>query len=913
MDAVPPGREHETAVLVSALDDACAGQGTAVLVVGEAGIGKSTLLGALLDAAEHRGLPALLGRASPDLGSPAFWPWTRLLGSPAARDRGLDPAVLDLAVAAEGPEASDARARFRAVADTADALAAAADAGLVVAVEDVHAADEASLTLLRHLAGEVVATRGPALLLVATSREPVPEGLDEAVPVVLRPGRLGREAVRELLRRRDGHEPDEAGVDTLLHVSAGHPLHLRELLRAPEVHAGAVASLVRRRVAGLSPGATDLLATAAVAGEEVELGLLGAPEPAVLAEVLAAGLLHADPRDAGRMRWSHALLRAACRDGLPAARRRAEHGRLADALPATRTGEVARHRLAAAVSPEGRAAAAAACRAAAESATARRAPDDAAGWYRRALDVTDDPELRTELRLALARALVRADRTTDAIDEAAAVLDAAEPAGRADLAAGAAVVVRGIGPDLVAGRIEGLVQRAGALLAGEDSARRARVLAQEAMVAAVRGRPDEAAEISARALAMADRHEHEPEGVDAVLHALHARYEVCGGPGHVDARLAVGRRTIALGQATQRPEALVWGHVWRIDDAFELGATDVVDVGIEALGAVADRLGGSLARWHELRARAARAHLVGRYEDAFVLAGRFRDVGRRSQDPTAEPLYEAFVSLLHRDLGSLAAWRPGGEAFARMRHLPIFWATAGVAYLDRGDEELARTLYDELRPHLFAVPHTNRWRPVACCGSELAVAFGDTEVVGAVLAQLRPHTALRGDSSTGCPGPVARFAAAAARHVGEHDEAVRLAEQAVTSDRRLGAVPGLARSDLELGRSLASRAGTGDRERARGVLDEARTVARRLGLRPTLEGASALLAELTGLGPGAGSLTARERETVALVVTGLANREVAARLVISERTVESHVRHALAKLGLHNRTQLAAWAADALS
>ncbi|HSK59307.1 MAG TPA: ATP-binding protein, partial [Actinomycetospora sp.] len=55
MDTVPPGREHETAVLVSALDEARAGHGAAVLVVGEAGIGKSTLLGALLDAAESRG------------------------------------------------------------------------------------------------------------------------------------------------------------------------------------------------------------------------------------------------------------------------------------------------------------------------------------------------------------------------------------------------------------------------------------------------------------------------------------------------------------------------------------------------------------------------------------------------------------------------------------------------------------------------------------------------------------------------------------------------------------------------------------------------------------------------------------------------------------------------------------------
>ncbi|MFC5141342.1 ATP-binding protein [Actinomycetospora rhizophila] len=910
MHPVPPGREHETAVLVAALDDARAGRGAAVLVVGEAGIGKSTLLGAVLDAAEHRGVPALLGRASADLGTPAFWPWLRLLGSPAARGRGLDPSVLDLGGAAT--EGSDARARFRAMADTADTLAGAADGGLVVAVEDVHAADEASLALLAHLTGEVVATRGPSLLLVATTREPVPAGLEAAVPVVLRPGRLGRDALRELLRRRDGAEPDEAAVDTLLRVSAGHPLHLRELLRAPEVHAEAVAPLVRRRVALLSPAARDLLATAAVAGDEVELDVLDEHGPAALAEVLAAGLLGEDPRDAGRVRWSHALVRAACRDGLSTARRREEHRRLADALPPARVGEVAGHLVAAADSPEARAAASEACRAAAQDATARRAPDDAAAWYRRALDVTDDPVGRAEVRLALARALVRADRTTDALDEADAVLDAAERAGRADLAAAAAVVVRGIGPDLVAGRIEGLVERAGALLADEDSARRARVLAQEAMIAAVRGRRDEAAETSARALAMADRHAGDSEGVDAVLHALHARYEVSGGPDLVADRLAVGRRTIALGATTRRPEALVWGHVWRIEDAFELGSLDVVDAGVEALGAVADQVGGTLARWHELRARAARAHLVGRYDEAFRLARRFRELGRRTQDPTAGPLFEAFVSLLHRDLGTLPSWHPDEAAMAATRHFPVFWATGGVAFLDRGDEDLARTLYDELRPQLFDVPLTGRWRPIICCGSELAVAFDDTEVLRAVHAQLQPHTALRCDSATGAPGPVARFATRVARHLGDHDDAVRLAEQAVASDRRLGAMPGLARSALELGRALAARGGAADRDRARRALDESRTVARRFGLRPTHEGAAALLAELTGLGPGAGSLTARERETVALVVTGLANREVAARLVVSERTVESHVRNALAKLGLHNRTQLAAWATEAL-
>jgi DNA-binding CsgD family transcriptional regulator len=57
-------------------------------------------------------------------------------------------------------------------------------------------------------------------------------------------------------------------------------------------------------------------------------------------------------------------------------------------------------------------------------------------------------------------------------------------------------------------------------------------------------------------------------------------------------------------------------------------------------------------------------------------------------------------------------------------------------------------------------------------------------------------------------------------------------------------------------------------------------------------------------------LSARELEVVELVADGLANKAVAARLHLSVRTVESHVRHALAKLGLDNRTQLATWARE---
>jgi predicted ATPase/DNA-binding CsgD family transcriptional regulator len=62
--------------------------------------------------------------------------------------------------------------------------------------------------------------------------------------------------------------------------------------------------------------------------------------------------------------------------------------------------------------------------------------------------------------------------------------------------------------------------------------------------------------------------------------------------------------------------------------------------------------------------------------------------------------------------------------------------------------------------------------------------------------------------------------------------------------------------------------------------------------------------------PDGGELTAREREIAALVASGLSNRDVAARLVISKRTVDAHVNHIFAKLGLSSRVQLTIWLRD---
>ncbi|MGZ4665344.1 MAG: response regulator transcription factor [Frankiaceae bacterium] len=89
-------------------------------------------------------------------------------------------------------------------------------------------------------------------------------------------------------------------------------------------------------------------------------------------------------------------------------------------------------------------------------------------------------------------------------------------------------------------------------------------------------------------------------------------------------------------------------------------------------------------------------------------------------------------------------------------------------------------------------------------------------------------------------------------------------------------------------------------------MQEAAATFRRLDMPGRLAEATALADRLASRRPD-DPLTAREREIVALVSAGMSNKAIADKLVLSERTVETHVRNVLTKLSLSRRTQLATW------
>jgi DNA-binding NarL/FixJ family response regulator len=140
---------------------------------------------------------------------------------------------------------------------------------------------------------------------------------------------------------------------------------------------------------------------------------------------------------------------------------------------------------------------------------------------------------------------------------------------------------------------------------------------------------------------------------------------------------------------------------------------------------------------------------------------------------------------------------------------------------------------------------------------------------------------------------------------GRLDEAVDRFEEALAVDGRTGARPAVVHDRVGLAGALLERGSPDDARRARVLLRQAMEEGRRLGMPGPVRTAASLAQRLATAERNADPLTEREREIAGLVAAALTNRQIAGRLVLSERTVESHVRNILAKLGLANRTEIA--------
>ena len=180
------------------VDRARDGRGGAVVLVGEPGVGKTTLAERVTELAATTGATVAWGRCL-DGAAPAYWPWLQLLRE--LPDGDAVGAARRRLAGDEGSVTEGSAARFHAYELVLAAFREASTTGpLVVVVDDLHAADDASLALLQLVAGDLWRL---AVLVVATLRDTERSpGLDQTLGVLFRHRGVERLAVPML-------EPDE--------------------------------------------------------------------------------------------------------------------------------------------------------------------------------------------------------------------------------------------------------------------------------------------------------------------------------------------------------------------------------------------------------------------------------------------------------------------------------------------------------------------------------------------------------------------------------------------------------------------------------------------------------------------------------------------------------------------------------
>jgi predicted ATPase len=858
------GREAEFGELVAALDDAREGRGLVFFLTGEPGIGKTRLMQELTRIARERGFQVAAGRCWEEGGAPAYWPWIQAVRQLGGDFEGLTPG----AKGSVDPET----ARFRLFDAAGRFLVGRAGVQpLVILLDDLHAADAASLVLLRFVS-ELVGQAPVVLVGSYREREAQAHERSELFAELARFGpRLALHGlelgdVEAYVHGVTGQEASRSAAARLHVLTGGNPFFLGEVLRLVEPEGlngeGAdsvrpvpeeVRVLLRRRLADLSPDAISALGVAAVVGREFQLKVLERTSELgvarlldVLDEASEAGVIAEDPALPRRYAFVHELVRETLYEDLAPATRLELHARIGAVLQESYRGdldphlsEIARH-LAAAV-PLGDADAAIDYLVrAGDRAADQLAYEEAGVHYEHALallggDREATQKRRCELLLALGDARWRAG---DMRAARASFEEAADLARRLDdgemLARAALGYVIGLGGFLLFARFEagvtgaGLLEEALAALPEEDSPLRAAILARLAIEIYHSSDVERRVRLSSEAVEMSRR----LGDSEAVVTALHARHWALGSPEMIQERLENTREMLALAAETGNQEFAFLAHNSRFHCFLELCDGPAIDQEIAAVADLAEHIHQPFYRWHAVCLQVIRAVLDGRFADAERLAQNALHFARVRHSEYAGYVYEyAQLIAIQWAQGVLGEHtREVEEHGERFLWIPR-WRNAMAAAEGDDPSAAAAEIEREASRGFGDLERDGFWMLRLCALADACVTVSDTRRARRIYELLQPFADRNATALTQLPfGPVALRLAKLAALLERWDEAEAYFEIALERCELLGARAVRARVLLDYGAALQAEGRAGDAERAAGLLAEARRLSEDLGL-----------------------------------------------------------------------------------
>ncbi len=858
------GRHAELARLRERWTEAASGRRRVVLLLGEAGIGKSRLIAETALVADRDGALVLLGHCDQE----ALVAYQPVVEAMTALTEAIPDAVVASAVRGGGAElarllpglarfvtrgaSEDAwppeTARYRLYETVASlVISASHDTPVLMAFEDLHWADPTTLQLLTHLIRRVDRCR---LLILGTIRGTRPDGAllglledlrrEHGADVVPLQGLDATEIEALLAAGPDGvtdlTQEERRRLAEHLHAETeGNPFFVRELLRyrppanpwlgttalsraIPET----VRDLIMRRVAGLAEVTRHVLSVAAIVGRRFRVDLvaqggeLSADRLLVaLEEAQARGLVSEAVDHPGWLEFSHALVRETLERELSPERRRRLHRRIAELLEAedvdAHVFELAHH-FHASATPSDHDRAVRYAVAAAEQANSKLAFERSAELYGDALAALTMAAAVNQLRrfdllLAQSVAYRRAGLQQPARKAAMDAVEVAEQLGDperiadAALAVGDAAPVWSTDPQLVA-----VLETALAVIDEPDLPRRARLLARLAQAEYYSAPTGRRRDLTRQAMDLARAARD-----DATLASvLSARHVALWGPTDAEERLAIADEIVSLGQRLGDQELALQGHAWRLVDLLETGDVAAADLAISTHTRLARHLSQPLHLRDSALWSATRALLDGRFEDAARESHRALSLGRRAGDPHAEMFWwvQRYWLVLEQD-ASEANMRDLLDTYRKQAalypHVPAWQAKIALLHARLGDHDAAATLSAQLGAERFAeLPRDAVWVAGLYYLAEVAAFLGDDSQARPLYELLLPFATrvVVVDRALVCLGSVSRVLGLLAAVLADSTKAMEHLRVALERHEEMGARPLAARTHAELARLL---------------------------------------------------------------------------------------------------------------
>jgi DNA-binding NarL/FixJ family response regulator len=946
------GREEEMELLRAALDGAIGGHGSVILLAGEPGMGKTRCLEELISVASNREVQILVGHCEHDAAAPPCRPWTEILRRllryhPGGRVRELvDSSMAELAVLVPGIRSTPANidpsvTKLLTVWENhrlADAIADFLHEALIsspslLILEDSHWADDPSLRLFDAIAREI--TRLP-LLAIATVRsdevrhrgavEEFVTGLarrSSSMSVDLRG--LEVSEVAELSGAGSGGHVTEKIARDLRSATGGNPLFVLEVSRlrtrdtsrnwVSEVPRG-IRLVIQQRLAHLDNRIRSLLDIAAVIGERFDAEMIEwvcehsrrEEIDYAMAECRTEGIIVPEPGNRTVCRFAHALYRAVLLDDLAEHRRGELHACIAGFLRALYPSSIADHVTEIAyhlvhAHPRNDTMIAQYALLAGQVSLERNDYDSALTWFEQGLEAAKvREELTSDRDAALVYGAARSKimiNSSSSPEELIRVFDYYLAQGDIAKAIEIAAAPMNYGFGSLAAGTTAMIERALEHEKQPSKIRAALLCEYARMLYQERGDVESSALIRAEALALATE-------MDDVRLILVARYPTVFWVAPLEPGISLETRQDDLEAAR------------RIGDRL-----------------LEQRVLANLLWW---------AYINGHLGAAIPYLRSALDLASRVTSYTALPL-SLVVFMIAMDLGDRRTMNSVTDAL-RDAHRP------GAAHYLQTLELLnsGRMVgdWDEVHPYLEAEPYSQsavRVMPavqivVAGCTAIHAHQTGGNDLLDEAFRAARAfrdaskwihHVALA-DAALGViavvsgdaglaeiqyrqlmQSPLQVFNMLMARHrllgllalaMGKSELARRHLDEAVRVLAPSGSRRELGWSMMELAELLVKMGGEDERQ-IEHLLAQSAQIGRSLELPWLIRRVEALRKRVDPTGHG---LSSRERSVLALLAQGLTNKEIGAKLFITERTVAKHVGAILAKTGVGNRTEAAALA-----